>query len=351
MDAETAAALLAMSSAPSTHRKYLRSLSSIEQIFIRAPLPDVAIAPAHVERLQKWAMQPHCHVIHLRDARYPEQLKHIADPPLVLYVHGDLNCLAARMVAIIGSRNASPVGQHSANFFARGLARAGLVISSGLAKGIDAEAHRGAMAEGQTLAVLGTGPDIYYPAHNRQLQQQIMQSGLVVSEFAPGMPPKKDHFPRRNRILSGLAELVLVIEAKYKSGTLVTAALAREQQRTVMALPGSIWDIAHSGCHKLLREGAGLATTVSDVLQELNLPPLPPSSVLGQGETPRQINSSRSLANRKLLANVGLEVTSIDTIVARSGLPVATVTEQLVLLELEGYVTSVTGGYIKMGRR
>jgi len=351
MEAETAKALLAMASAPSTHRKYLRSLSSIEQIFIRAPLPEVNIAPAYVERLQRWATQPNCHVIHLRDERYPEPLKHISDPPLVLFAHGDLRCLQARMVAIIGSRNASPVGQHTANYFARGLARSGLVVSSGLAKGIDAEAHRAALAEGKTLAVLGTGPDIYYPAHNRQLQQQIMQSGLVITEFAPGMPPKKDHFPRRNRILSGLAELVVVIEAKYQSGTLVTAALAREQQKTVMAVPGSIWNVAYSGCHKLLKEGAALATTVDDILQELNLPPLPPSLTEANGAQRVQINSSRSLANRKLLANVGLEVTSIDTIVARSGLPVATVTEQLVLLELEGHVTSVTGGYIKMGRR
>lgn len=356
MEAETAKALLAMASAPSAHRKLLRSLSSIEQIYLRAALPDANIVPAYVERLQRWADQPNCHVIHLRDERYPEQLKHINDPPLVLFAHGDLSCLQARMVAIIGSRNASPVGQHTSHHFASGLARAGLVVSSGLAKGIDAAAHRAAMVEGKTLAVLGTGPDMYYPAHNRQLQQQIMQSGLVLTEFAPGLPPKKDHFPRRNRILSGLAELVLVIEAKYQSGTLVTAALARDQQRIVMAVPGSIWDVAHSGCHKLLKEGAGLATTVDDVLQELNLPALPPS-LMQEHILPEhsaraaQINSSRSLANSKLLANVGLEVTSIDTIVARSGLPVATVTEQLVLLELEGRVTSVTGGYIKMGRR
>src|SRR5690554_2690522 len=350
MDAETAAALLALANAPRTHRKLLRSLSSIEQIFARAALPDQAVVPAYVARLQRWAEQPNCHVIHLRDARYPEPLKHISDAPLVLFAHGDIRCLQRPMVAIIGSRNASPVGQHTADYFARGLARRGLVVSSGLAKGIDAAAHRAAMAEGQTLAVLGTGPDIYYPAAHRQLQQQIMQSGLVVTEFAPGMPAKRDHFPRRNRILSGLAQLVLVVEAKLQSGTLVTTALAREQQRTLMAVPGSIWDVAYSGCLKLLKDGAGLAATVADVMNELNLPNLPPfedDSERASG----QIKSSRSLANRKLLANVGLEVTSIDTIVARSGLPVATVTEQLVLLELEGCVTSVTGGYIKMGRR
>src|SRR5690554_4859055 len=155
------------------------------------------------------------------------------------------------MVAVIGSRNASPVGQHTADHFARGLARAGLVVSSGLALGVDAAAHRAAMSEGQTLAVLGTGPDVYYPPRNRQLQQQIMQSGLVVSEFPPGMPGRRDHFPRRNRILSGLAEAVLVIEATVRSGTLATANIAREQQKTVFAVPGSIWDVGYSGCLRL----------------------------------------------------------------------------------------------------
>lgn len=347
MDAETATTLLALASAPTTHRKFLRSLSSFEQIAHHARLPDTHIVPEHVDRLINWAAQPDCAAIHVRDPRYPERLLNINDPPLVLFVRGNSDYLQANCVAIIGSRNASPVGQHCADYFARGLARAGVMVSSGLAVGIDAAAHRGALVEGPTLAVLGTGPDIYYPSRNRQLQQQIIQGGLVVTEFPPGMPPKRDHFPRRNRILSGLAQLVLVIEAKLRSGTLVTANLARDQQRTVMAVPGSIWDAAHSGCFKLLREGAGLAVSVTDVLHELNLPEVPPSKALQGG----QINSQRSLANRQLLANVGSEVTSIDTIVARSGLPVAIVTEQLVLLELEGSVTSVSGGYIKMGRR
>ncbi|WP_417685959.1 DNA-processing protein DprA [Pseudidiomarina gelatinasegens] len=348
MDAETATAMLALASAPSKHRKFLRSLSSLEQMLHHARLPDSNIVPAHVDRLLRWLAQPECHLIPIRDSRYPERLQHIHDPPLVLFARGDLGCLQGTCVAIVGSRNASPVGQHSADYFARGLARSGVIVSSGLAAGIDAAAHRAALAEGRTLAVLGTGPDIYYPPRNQQLQQQIMQAGLVISEFPPGMPGKRDHFPRRNRILSGLAQLVLVVEAKLRSGTLVTASLAQAQQRIVMAVPGSIWDPAHSGCFKLLSEGAGLAVSVSDILHELNLPDIPPSNdEQGQG----QINSSRSLANRQLLANVGSEVTSIDTIVARSGLPVAIVTEQLVLLELEGSVTSIAGGYIKMGRR
>lgn len=348
MDAETATTLLALASAPSKHRKFLRTLSSFEQIAAHARWPNANLVPARVDKLQRWAEQPNCHAIHLRDPLYPESLKHIHDPPLVLFAHGDLSCLEATNVAVIGSRNASPVGQHTADYFARGLARSGVVVSSGLAAGIDGAAHRGALEEGRTLAVLASGPDIYYPSRNRQLQQQIMQAGLVVSEFAPGTPPKRDHFPRRNRILSGLSQLVLVIEAKLYSGTLITAGLAQDQQKTIMVVPGSIWDAAFTGSFKLLSEGAGIAVCVNDILRELNLPELPPSQL---SEKQHQINSTRSLANRQLLANVGSEVTSIDTIVARSGLPVAIVTEQLVLLELEGSVISVSGGYIKMGRR
>jgi len=348
MDAETATTLLALASAPSKHRKFLRSLSSFEQISAHARWPDANLVPARIERLRLWAEQPNCYAIHLRDPRYPETLRHIHDPPLVLFAQGDLSCLNAMSVAIIGSRNVSPVGQHTADYFARGLARSGVVVSSGLALGIDGAAHRGALDEGKTLAVLAAGPDVYYPSRNRQLQQQIMQSGLVVTEFAPGTPAKRDHFPRRNRILSGLSQLVLVIEAKLYSGTMITAGLAQEQQKTIMAVPGSIWDAAFTGSFKLLQEGAGIAVCVNDILHELNLPELPPSQL---SEKHHQINSKRSLANRQLLANVGSEVTSIDTIVARSGLPVAIVTEQLVLLELEGSVVSVSGGYIKMGRR
>lgn len=348
MDAETATNILALAAASAKHRKYLRSLSSFDLMQRHAREPDKVIQPKHIQALLNWLAIPNCFVIDCRAATYPEQLKHIDDAPLVLFAQGDLDLLRAPMIAVIGSRNASPVGQHTADHFARGLARAGLVVSSGLAMGIDAAAHRAAMSEGRTLAVLGTGPDIYYPPRNRQLQQQIIQSGLVISEFPPGMPSKRDHFPRRNRILSGLAQAVLVIEATVRSGTLATANIAREQQKSVFAVPGSIWDSGCSGCLRLLAEGASLAISVNDVLDELNLPHLAPSM---NPSEPKKINSPRSLANTQLLANVGIEVTSVDTIVKRSGLPVAMVTEQLVLLELEGKVTSVAGGYIKMGRR
>lgn len=348
MDAELAEQVLALASAPAQHRRYLRSLGSRELLLTHAKRADTPIAPSHVRHFQDWMRQPDCCYITIRDKTYPELLRQIDDPPLVLFVSGNAKLLQAPQVAIIGSRMASPIGLHTADYFARGLSQAGVVVSSGLATGIDGAAHRGALQQGTTLAVLANGTDVYYPPRHRQLQQQIRQAGVLVSELPPGMPPKRGLFPRRNRILSGLSSLVLIIEAKMRSGTMSTAALANAQNKDVWVVPGSIWDVAFSGSFKLLKEGAGLATSVDDILQELNLAPLPPSDGITASA---QINSSRSLANDQLLANVGLEVTSVDTIVARSGLPIAIVTEQLVMLELEGLVTSVPGGYIRMGRR
>lgn len=348
MDAELAEQVLALASAPTRHRRYLRSLSSVDHMLAHANHPKTVIAPAHCRHFMQWLRHPDCRYITIRDAAYPERLRQVDDPPLVLFVSGNADLLQAPQVAIIGSRNASPIGLHTADYFARGLTQAGVLVSSGLATGIDGAAHRGALAQGPTLAVLGNGTDIYYPPRHRQLQQQVRQAGVLVSEFAPGMPPKRDHFPRRNRILSGLSEFILIIEAKVRSGTMTTAGLAQAQNKDIWVVPGSMWDVAFSGSFKLLKEGAGLATSVDDLLQELKLAVPPPSH---QAVPSGEINSTRSLANHQLLANVGLEVTSVDTIVARSGLPIAIVTEQLVMLELEGVITSVPGGYIRMGRR
>ncbi|RUO63186.1 DNA-processing protein DprA [Pseudidiomarina insulisalsae] len=308
-----------------------------------------AIPERYLTTLEDWlrgAPDGQRKVLHWFSPDYPEQLRTIEKPPLVLFVAGQTELLSLPQVAIIGSRKASPPAQHNASYFAEHLTRAGVLVSSGLAQGVDRAAHQGALIAGATLAVLGTGPDIAYPRQHRPLQQQIEQTGVIVSEFAPGTPAKADHFPRRNRILSGLARAVLVIEAKLKSGSLVTARLALEQNRSVLALPGSIWDQGMTGNLRLLQQGAALVSQVNDVLNELQLPRMAPYQP-EQGQN----NCERSLANPQLLANVGNEATSIDTIVARSGLPVAVVSEQLVLLELEGRVASVAGGYIKVGRR
>lgn len=344
MDAEYLQLLLRFAHTPARDR----------QKAIKAP--SLAAALRHISQLadldfpewrrcQQWLTQPQCQLLDWFHPDYPETLRHIGSPPLLLFLQGDASLLQQPQVALVGSRNASPVGLHSASHFASGLAAAGLVVSSGLASGIDAAAHRAALQQGRTLAVLGTGIDQVYPRQHRQLQQQIAQAGLLVSEFSPGSQARREHFPRRNRILSGLSLGVLVVEAKTHSGSLNTARLAIDQNKYLWALPGSIWDPAQAGCLQLLRAGALLATSPNDVLHDLGYRTLAAATEEGQN------NSSECLANQALLANVDLEVTSLDTIVARSGLPIRVVTEQLVLLELAGRVTSVAGGYIRMGRR
>lgn len=345
MDADELSVLLQALRAPARLQRKIQRQSSWSAAR-RLLADESAVRPADLDHSLTWLNHPDHHLIDWFSAAYPEQLRAISHPPLALFVHGEPDLLQQPQLGIVGSRKASPVGLHSASHFATGLARAGIVVSSGLALGIDSAAHRAALSERTTLAVLATGPDIYYPPRNRQLQQQIAQGGLLVSEFPPGMTARRDHFPRRNRILSGLSQGILVIEAQRQSGSLITARLAAEHNRTVFALPGSIWDPAMAGCHQLIREGATLITAVAEILEELNFAPSPIHTSDGT-----ENKCSGSLANLKLLANVGNETTSVDTIIARSGLPVAIVTEQLVLLELEGHIVSVAGGYIKMGRR
>lgn len=344
MDADTLTALLRLQRSPARSRHQAMRSSHLEQAV--SLLPAVDIDQREVKRCLAWLQHDNHWLVHWYHPNYPETLRHIPMPPPLLFVHGDVGLLERPQVALVGSRNASPVGQHTAAHFAGALAHAGLVVSSGLASGIDAAAHRTALQQGQTLAVLGTGPDCYYPARNRQLQQQIAQAGALVTEFTPGTRARADHFPRRNRILSGLSQGVLVIEAKRQSGTLNTARLALEQNKRLWALPGSIWDVGMAGCLQLLQQGAQLVTHVGDILDDLGAKLATETVTKGS-----QNKSAECLANPLLLANVGTEVTALDTIVTRSGLPVAIVTEQLVLLELAGVVTSVAGGYIKMGRR
>ncbi|MDX1706461.1 DNA-processing protein DprA [Pseudidiomarina sp.] len=345
MDAEDLSVLLSAIRAPARIQRKIQQQSNWSTA--RRLLTDAQQArPAELQRAAAWLKQPNHHLLDWFSPTYPELLRAIPQPPLALFVHGNPDLLQRPQIGIVGSRKASPVGLHSATHFATGLARAGIIVSSGLALGIDSAAHRAALSENTTMAVLATGPDIYYPPRNRQLQQQIAQGGLLVTEFPPGVTARRDHFPRRNRILSGLSQGILVIEAQRQSGSLITARLAAEHNRAVLALPGSIWDPAMAGCHQLIREGATLVTAVDEVLEELNFAPVPTSSNHG-----KENKCCGSLANLNLLANVGNETTSVDTIIARSGLPVAIVTEQLVLLELEGHIVSVAGGYIKMGRR
>jgi len=281
------------------------------------------------------------------DPDYPPQLRAIPDPPALLHLQGDAASLAAPAIAIVGSRRPTPAGRETAYAFARGLAAGGLVITSGLAAGIDAEAHRGALdAGGRTVAVCGTGLDVVYPASNARLAERIAARGALVSEFPPGTPPLPHHFPRRNRLISGLALGVLVVEAQHRSGSLITARLAAEQGREVFALPGSIHNPLARGCHRLIRDGARLVESVEEVLAGLQAD-LFGALAPGAAQAPAGTAFSGGPLDReaKILLNAcGFEPVDVDTLVARTGFQAGSVASMLVLLELRGEVESCAGG-------
>ncbi|CEG57900.1 DNA-processing protein DprA [Legionella fallonii] len=281
------------------------------------------------------------HLLTWSCANYPQLLKEIADPPVVLYAKGQLSCLQRPTLAIVGSRNPSITGSDNAKQFAKELSTHPLTIVSGLALGIDAQAHIGCLeVGGQTIAVLGTGIDCIYPQRHRQLAEQITQNGLLLSEFPLKSPPIAGHFPRRNRIISGLSLCILVIEAAIKSGSLITARMALEQNRDVLAIPGSIHNPLARGCHYLLQQGAKLVTSVNDVLDELKIE----HHTMFTDEKPI---FSLASGNKNLVKFIGFETTTVDQIIKRSGYSVEEVTGQLAELELLGTIVSVPGGYMR----
>lgn len=284
-------------------------------------------------------------LITCRDPRYPPQLAQIAQAPLALFAIGDADLLHLPQLAVVGARSASAQGTENAQAFAAELARRGLTITSGLALGIDAAAHRGALsAEGFTVAVCGNGLDRVYPARNRELAHAIAQRGLLLSEFPAGVPPLPEHFPRRNRIISGLALGVLVVEAARESGSLITARLAGEQGREVFAIPGSIHNPQARGCHALIREGAKLVETVDDILAEL-APQLPAvRAALAGGTKPAADEGVVGDADQALvLQALGFETVALDHLVGRLGLPVERISAALLTLELDGRVAAGPG--------
>ena len=328
---------------PSAERREILPLPPAGRAFLAAPGWD------RVEADLAWLDGESRHILTLQDPAYPALLKEIPDPPPLLFVRGDPGLLSLPQIAIVGSRNPSAGGRSIAEDLARSLAMAGLLVTSGLALGIDAASHRGALqAEGLTLAVAGTGPDRVYPARHRELAQAILARGAVISEFSPGTPALPSNFPRRNRIISGLSLGVLVIEAAQKSGSLITARLAAEQGREVFALPGSIHNPLARGCHHLIRQGAKLVEGVEDVLEELG----PLAACVGApraDEAPRQ-NMTADLdgEQRRLLQALGFEPVSIDALVARSGLTAEVVSSMLLTMELQGCVTSNGGHYCRV---
>ena len=296
----------------------------------------------------RWLEQPRNHLLKISDPAYPARLRQLPNPPSALFLHGDPDLLDLPQLAIVGSRNPSTGGRRNAHAFAAHLAGAGLVIGSGLATGIDAEAHRGALdAEGLSLAVTGTGLDRVYPAKNRALAHEIAMSGLLVSEFPTGTPPLPAHFPRRNRILAGLALGTLVVEAAQRSGSLITARLATEAGREVFAIPGSIHNPLARGCHALIRDGAKLVETAGHILEELA--PLLGGFELSHSAVPEQAEQGTTERptdpqHRQLLDAMGFDPVTTDELVKRTGFPAAEVSSILLLLEMQGHVSSGPGG-------
>jgi DNA processing protein len=291
---------------------------------------------AAVDAALAWAAAPGHSIVTLADAAYPQQLLEIPDPPALLYVIGDAGLATRRGLAIVGSRNATPQGTADAERFARAFSAAGLTIASGLALGIDAAAHRGALdGPGATVAVLGCGDDVVYPQRNASLYRAIAERGALVAEFPLGSPPVAANFPRRNRLISGLARGVLVVEAALASGSLITARLAAEQGREVFAMPGSIHSPLSKGCHALIKQGAKLVESAQDVLDELGLP------APAQASAPAPAQAEKPHA---LLAHLGRDPCNVDTLCQRSGLTPDIVSAMLLELELAGAVAALPGG-------
>ena len=295
---------------------------------------------AAVDRSLEWASQSGHHIITLADAAYPPALLQIPDPPNVLYLRGRPELLQQRCLAVVGSRNATPQGLQTAENFSRTLAAHGLCIVSGLALGIDAAAHRGALAAGgNTIAVIGTGADRLYPARNKELALEIAEHGLIVSEFPLGTPVIASNFPRRNRIISGLSQGVLVVEAAPESGSLITARLAGEQGREVFAIPGSIHSPVARGCHRLIRQGAKLVETAADVLEDLGEMPVPIIE-----------NITVSPDKNPLIAALGHDPVSLDELALRTDMSADQLLGELLLLELAGDIASLPGNrYQRLG--
>ena len=313
----------------------------------------------------KWLEQENTNILTLDDERYPPMLKNIPDAPPILYTLGQAEILKLPQIAIVGSRNPTHSGKDIAHDFAAYLTSMGLSVTSGMAMGIDAAAHQGALdsmkkspvGHGFTVAVTGTGLDRVYPAIHRDLAHNIAENGVLISEYAPGTPPLPGNFPRRNRIISGLSMGVLVVEAAVQSGSLITARLAIEQGREVFAVPGSIHHPLAKGCHVLIRQGAKLVETAQHILEELGgfvemLNEKDPATGLNKENSQSETDSVFHVDDeyKEVLKCIGFEPTSVDKVVERSGLTADAVCSMLLVLELQGYVTALSGGYYCQGR-
>ncbi|HZF26140.1 MAG TPA: DNA-processing protein DprA [Steroidobacteraceae bacterium] len=294
-----------------------------------------------------WLDAPARHLVPLTSAQYPALLAHAGGAPPALYVVGSVATLSQPQLALVGSRNPTASGRETAFDFAAHLARCGLTITSGLAEGIDAAGHRGALSVGrETIAVCGTGLDITYPEHHAELARSIAAHGALVSEFPPGTAPRREHFPQRNRIISGLSLGTLVVEAARQSGSLITARYATEQGREVFAIPGSIHNPLSRGCHRLIRDGAKLVETADDILSELHWQ-TPVASAPERAAEPQDANNGAPGLDKEyeiLLDALGFDALGLDALIERSGLKPEAVASMLLILELRGLVEARPGG-------
>ena len=289
-----------------------------------------------------WLQKDNAHVVTLADSTYPQQLLEISNPPAVLYAIGHLHWLNHPNIAIVGSRSATPQGEKNAEEFATSLCNYGLCVVSGMALGIDGAAHRGALkANGATIAVVGTGLDIVYPARHRDLAHKIAERGLIISEFPLGTPSKAQNFPRRNRLISGLSIGCLVVEANIDSGSLITARLATEQGRDVFAIPGSIHSPVAKGCHQLIKQGAKLVESTQDILEEIKnlLPVISPTGLMGELVP----DATTSPESNTVLALMGFDAINFDVLQQRTALTTEALSAMLMMLELEGKITVLAG--------
>lgn len=342
---------------PATIKHWHSQFTAIDQLF-SAPtarlhqlgLPAKIISqlhratPSDLEHERRWlASSPQHFILTLDDPDYPVLLKQIDDPPALLFGKGAKSLLHQSQLAVVGSRNPSPLGRDLAGSFAGELVRQSMTITSGLAMGIDAQAHQAALRNhGYTVAVVGSGLERIYPKQNIKLAQAIADSGVIISELPLTEPPKAHHFPRRNRIIAGLSLGVLVIEAAAKSGSLITARLAMEQNREVFALPGALNNPLAKGCHRILKQGAHLVESVGEILEHLGYLALAQQQL---AVMPTAQPSSAGAA--ELLAFIDYSPTSLDTLVERTQKAVADLSPKLLTLELDGWIKQTAGGYLR----
>ena len=352
METIQACLTLAFSPEPLHHKLHWLKQASLDEIMAGqcgfTPKASTKLVNAS---LQWRAQATNHHIIHWLDPRYPTLLKEIPDPPLALFVWGDPASLNHPQLAIVGSRRPTVNGLELAREYATGLSHAGWAITSGLALGIDGAAHQGALnANGYTLAVLGTGINTIYPTRHQNLAAQISQQGAVISEFAPGTPALPHHFPMRNRIISGLSQGVLVVEAAIKSGSLITARLAAEQGREVFALPGTVRNRQAQGCLQLIQQGALCVTEVSDITQELSFSCSQLPAPISHPTTP-EINpvcyDKLDSMEKRLLEYVNFDPCSVESLVQQTDWKVREIITTLSILELKGFVDQVAEGYLR----